>query len=266
MPQYAERVTNGFGPPPGPLIEGGILYGGELGQVPQGEGAMNAALTPRFTYFAAGTNLQSRGIGPTKREERFIAAMSNELHEAADANETHFSDARKVKVCEKTWPRSIGHMLPTPRKVVRGVKSYDAMMVHPNVKEALKAVFAEAGFSPMDAAGSLAKLASGQSKTVTTIVREGLTPDDPSYTETRTVEHPPNTDALKAYYAMTHDLPVQRRENVNLNVDVMKEHVQALPVGPRAIGELGPAESGHVNVFAEEPPEAEEEDVEDEDA
>jgi hypothetical protein len=202
----------------------------------------------------AGGNLAGDG-GPTIRETRFINAALIHITKAAENRETSFSPARKIAVACTTWS-SLFRMKEGPKKNNKALASYENMLAHPNVRDGLREAFAKAGFAPVDAARSLAELASGRSKTIVTTERE--TPEGMMH-EVKTTEHPPNVAALKAYYEMTHEMPSQRTENVNLNIDVMKatpvsgEHAapSALEGSPRPVGELGPAQSGEVNVFAE---------------
>lgn len=199
-------------------------------------------------------NLQADG-SLTKRERRFIASVQDAITpEVVERGE--LDHAWKTRVCETTWP-SIGRMKPGPKKDAQVALTYDAMMTHTNVREELKKSFAAIGFTEESAAAALVQLAAGNAKTVVTVVRDG----DHGFIETRTTEHPPNLAALKQYYDLTHEPPTQRHEHLNVNVDVMKEN-EPLNVTPRAVGDLGPAENGAINVFAE-PDEDEDEEEDD---
>jgi hypothetical protein len=211
-----------------------------------------AQRSARFLDWRAYDNTRGDG-GLTKRERRFVASIQGNLtQEVVERGELDLD--WKTSVCETTWP-SIGFMKPGPKKDARVALSYDAMLAHPNVREALKATFAAVGFTEQNAAAALVELAAGKAKTVVTVVRDG----ENGYTETRTTEHPPSLAALKQYYDLTHEPPTQRHEHLNVNVDVMKD--EPLNVTPRAVGDLGPAEHGAINVFADVDEDDDEEEV-----
>lgn len=206
-------------------------------------------------------NFVRRTDGPNKREKMFLNAVGEQLAAAVDAGETGFSPRRQILAACKAWS-NVGSMKDKDRQAVAALVKYENMLTHQTVRDCLRQAFTEAGFAPMDAARNLAALASGRATTVVTKVREG----EDGFTEVTTTQHAPNMGALKAYYDMTHEQPTQRHENVNLNIDVMKASLTgsvdqrgASPSVdgvdreslPRAVGVLGPAEHGEVNVFAE---------------
>jgi hypothetical protein len=219
--------------------------------------AHDPPLLNRHGNYNTARNLFGDG-GPTIREQRFMAAAIDQIKEAAAAKETSFSGARKVVVACRTW-RSLVGMKDETKKTRKALASYENMLTHPNVREGLRAAFADAGFAPIDAARSLAELASGRSKTVVTTQR--TTPEG-EFNEVKTTEHPPNVAALKAYYEMTHESAPSRHEHLNVNVDVMKQVHSVPDTAPRAVGELGPARNGEINVFAEDHDEDEPEEPE----
>lgn len=199
------------------------------------------------------------GVLLAKRERAFVNVVQDHLTPEVLATGTLSTDW-KVGVAEIVWP-SLARMKDGKKKEHHALASYDNMLARPNIREALKASFDAVGFTENVAAQSLANLASGKAKTVVTVVRDG----EHGFTETRVTQHPPNMGALKQYYDLTHEPPTQRHEHLNVNVDVMKEN-EPLNVTPRAVGDLGPAENGAINVFAEpDEDEGKEEDDEQED-
>lgn len=198
-----------------------------------------------------------RPDGLTQREARFVTAVRDQLDEAARAEEPAFTRERKVNVAVNTH-NPVGRMKPGLRRERAALERYEAMLAHPNVRDALRAAFADAGFTPTDAVRSLQELATGKAKTIVTktkrIVGDDGSESESTLVETIVTEHPPDAAALKQYYALTHEPATQRRENLNLNVDVMKPRPNAQPVDvtPRAVGEIGPAAQGDVNVFADD--------------
>jgi hypothetical protein len=192
-------------------------------------------------------NFIRRTDGPNKRERMFLNAVSEQLTAAVDAGETGFSPRRQIAAACKAWD-NVGQMKDKDRQAVSALAKYENMLTHQTVRDCLRAAFTDAGFAPMDAARNLASLACGKATTVVTKVREG----EDGFVEVTTTQHAPNMSALKAYYEMTHEQPPSRNENVNLNIDVLKHAPPSVAEDhPRAVGALGPAQHGDVNVFAE---------------